>query len=75
MIDYRKRIVTDPSIMLGKPVIKGTRITVEVILSKMGEGATVEQLIQSYPHISQEDIMASLCYSADVIGREELLAS
>lgn len=75
MMDYRTRIVTDPSIMLGKPVIKGTRITVEVILGKLGEGATVEQLIQSYPHISHEDIMASLCYSADVIGREELLAS
>ena len=75
MIDYKKRISSDPAIMLGKPVIKGTRLPVETILCKMGEGATVEQLLQSYPYITQEDIMASLCYSAEVIGREELLAS
>jgi len=70
---YRERITADAEIMLGKPVIRGTRITVELVLTKLGEGATTEELLQAYPHLRREDVMAALAYSADVIGREELL--
>jgi len=59
--------------MLGKPVIKGTRVPVELILRKLGEGETIEDLLQAYPHLTREDILAAFSYSADVIGNEEML--
>jgi len=71
---YADRIVSDQKIMLGKPVIKGTRITVELILKKLSEGNSMDELIQSYPHLTKEDILAVLSYSADVIAREEIIA-
>jgi len=71
---YKERISVDPEIMLGKPVIKGTRITVELILKKLSEGMTFEELLEAYPHLSKDDILAALSYSADVIAQEELIA-
>ena len=59
--------------MVGKPVIRGTRITVEHILTRMSEGMTIEELIEAYPNLTKEDILAALAYSADVIGKEEML--
>ena len=73
-MEYIKRIVSDPDIMLGKPVIKGTRITVELILRKMAEGMTIEELLEAYPHLTKDDVLAAVSYSADVISREELIA-
>lgn len=71
---YTDRIISNPKIMLGKPVIKGTRITVELILKKLSEGISVDELIQAYPHLTREDIFAVLSYSADVISKEEMIA-
>ena len=75
VMDYKERIITDPNIMLGKPVIKGTRITVELILRKLSEDITIEELLNAYPHLTKEDILAALSYSADVISLEELIAT
>lgn len=72
---YRDRIIVDPQIMLGKPVIKGTRITVELILRKLADGVSFEDIIKAYPHLSKEDILAAISYSADVISQEELIGS
>lgn len=71
----KERIAADPNIMLGKPTIKGTRITVEIILRKMSEGMTVEGLLEAYPSLSREDVLAALSYSADVISEEAIIAS
>ena len=73
-MDYKKRIIADPNIMLGKPVIKGTRITVELILHRLSEGMSIENLVEAYPHLTIEDIYAALAYSAEVISREEMIA-
>lgn len=70
---YRDRITANPEVMLGKPVVKGTRITVELLLSKLGDGSTTDELLLAYPHLHREDIMAALAYSAEVVGREEIL--
>lgn len=72
-MNYRESIVSSPDIMVGKPVIRGTRITVEHILTRMSEGMTIEELIEAYPNLTKEDILAALAYSADVIGKEEML--
>jgi len=74
IMDYRKHIVCNPGILLGKPVIKGTRISVELILKKLSEGITTEELIEAYPSLNWKDINAVLAYSADVIAREEFIA-
>jgi uncharacterized protein (DUF433 family) len=58
------RIAIDPKIMLGKPVIRGTRIPVELILRKLGEGATQQDLLDAYPQLKKEDIHAAMTYAA-----------
>ncbi len=73
-MNYRDRIIADPQIMLGKPVIKGTRITVELILRKLSQKVIFEDLLKSYPHLTLDDIYAVLAYSADVISKEEVIA-
>jgi len=70
---YTNRIVVNPEIMLGKPVIKGTRITVELIVRCLSEGMSIEELLEAYPHLTREDIMASLSYSADVLSKQTLI--
>lgn len=64
------RIEISPDIMLGKPVIKGTRIPVELIVRKLGEGASVEDLLDAYPNLKKEDIQAALIYAADTLANE-----
>lgn len=56
-------IVVDPDIMLGKPVLAGTRITVELILEKLAAGETIEQILEEYPQLSRDNILAALAYS------------
>ncbi len=67
-----KRIVVDPKIMLGKPVIKGTRLPVEIIIEKVAYGATIENLRKDYPFLKEDDIRAALLYAAKRIANEEI---
>lgn len=66
------RIEIDASVMLGKPVIRGTRITVELILRKLSEGATHADLLDAYPRLTREDIQAALALAADALAHEEI---
>ncbi len=68
------RIEIDPAVMLGKPVIGGTRIPVELILRKLSEGASEADLLDAYPRLTVEDIRAGLAYAADTVSFEEHLA-
>jgi len=70
MKSYHNRIHINPAIMLGKPVIKGTRIPVELIVRKIGEGALTEDLLDAYPNITKEDIQAAVLYAADSLANE-----
>jgi uncharacterized protein (DUF433 family) len=65
------RIEINPKVMLGKPVIRGTRITVELILRKLSEGATEADLLDAYPRLTRQDIQAAIGYAADTVAREE----
>lgn len=62
-----------PEVMQGKPVIRGTRIPVELIVRKMGEGASIEDLIDGYPNLTRESVQAALVYAADIIGNENII--
>ena len=68
------RIEINPDVMLGKPVIRGTRIPVELILRKLSEGAAEAELLEGYPRLMPEDIRAALAYAADCVSHEETLA-
>jgi len=65
------RIEINPKVMLGKPVIRGTRIPVELILRKLSEGATEPELLDAYPRLTREDIKAAIGYAADTVAHEE----
>jgi uncharacterized protein (DUF433 family) len=66
-----ERIEINPSVMQGKPVIKGTRIPVELVLRKLGEGATERDLLDAYPNLTTTDIRAAMTYAADTLAHEE----
>jgi uncharacterized protein (DUF433 family) len=68
------RIEVNPKVMLGKPVIRGTRIPVELILRKLGEGASEADLLDAYPRLKRADIQAALSYAADALAHEETIA-
>jgi uncharacterized protein (DUF433 family) len=70
---YHERIEVRPEVMLGKPVIKGTRIPVEIIVRKLGEGASVEELLDGYPRLKRVDIQAALLFAADIIRDEKVV--
>jgi uncharacterized protein (DUF433 family) len=62
-----KLIQSDPAIMMGKPVVAGTRITVELILEKLAAGETIEQLLEAHPRLTQEAIRAALGFAAEAL--------
>jgi uncharacterized protein (DUF433 family) len=70
----RNRIEVNPKIMLGKPVIRGTRVPVELILRKLGEGARDADLLDAYPRLTRADIQAALLYAADTLAHEEVVS-
>jgi uncharacterized protein (DUF433 family) len=63
------RIEINPDVMLGKPVIRGTRLTVELLLRKLSEGASEESLLEAYPHLTREDIKAAIAFAADTVAQ------
>lgn len=71
-MDFRERIECKPDVLLGKPVIKGTRISVELILKKLSQEASVSDLLVAYPHLTQQDIFAALSYASAALSGEEL---
>ena len=73
-MNWREHISSDPAIMFGKMVIKGTRIPVELILEKLAVGNSFNDLIQAYPKITLSDIQSCLLYAADSIKHEKTLA-
>jgi len=66
----RDRIEINPLVMQGKPVVRDTRIPVELLLRKLSEGASVEDLLDAYPRLTGDDIRACLAYAADTIAHE-----
>lgn len=71
---YRGVIVSDPAVMLGKPVIAGTRITVELILELLSSGATPDDILKEYPHLARAGINAALAFAADALRSDRAYA-
>jgi uncharacterized protein (DUF433 family) len=74
-MDWRDRIGADPNVLVGKPVVKGTRIAVELVLDLLAAGYTPEQIRQQYDHLAPEDIQACLAYAREVVGSERMFTT
>ena len=71
--DLLERIEVNAQVMLGKPVIKGTRLPVEIVLRKLSEGATEMELLDAYPRLTKTDIRAALAYAASALAHETIV--
>ena len=69
------RIVQDPAVMMGKPVVKGTRVPVETVLRRLGTGDPVAQILADYPQLTEDDIHAAQAFAADYLAGEEIVAA
>lgn len=69
------RIVAEPDVMMGKPCIKGTRISVELILRKLGAGRSFADILDAYPQLTEDDLRAALAFAADYLQHETVLAA
>jgi len=74
-MEIKNYIESNPKIMLGKPVIKGTRITVEIVLRKLSDGFSKKDICEMYPHIKTDDIQACIAYAAEVIQSEKVISA
>lgn len=71
-MDWKERIIVDPNVLVGKPVIKGTRIAVEFVVDLLGRGWTVEDVLAEYDHLTREDIQACLAYASEILKTERV---
>jgi uncharacterized protein (DUF433 family) len=71
--DPLDRIAIDPQVMLGKPVIRGTRITVEILLEKIAAGSSVAEILIDYPRLSREDVLAAVAYAREALSTDEII--
>jgi uncharacterized protein (DUF433 family) len=69
------RIAADPAVMMGKPCIRGTRITVELILRKLGAGRSFADVLDAHPQLREQDLRAALAFAADYLQHETVLAA
>ncbi|MBS0593184.1 MAG: DUF433 domain-containing protein [Proteobacteria bacterium] len=74
-MNWRDRIGSDPDILVGKPAVKGTRISVELVLGWLAQGWTHEMLLQSYPQLHNDDILACLAFAAEMLRDEQYVAA
>ena len=72
LTDY---VEAKPDVMLGKPVIRGTRITVELVMRRVSQGATVEALLEDYPHLTRAGVLGALDYAYRVVANEEMIVT
>jgi uncharacterized protein (DUF433 family) len=71
-MNWQDRIIIDPNVLVGKPIIKGTRISVEFVIDLLGRGWTVEQILREYDHLTADDVQACLAYASDVLKSERV---
>jgi uncharacterized protein (DUF433 family) len=71
-MNWNERITVNPKILVGKPIIKGTRISVEFVVDLLGRGWTVDRVLREYDHLTPEDIQACLAYAGDILKSERV---
>jgi uncharacterized protein (DUF433 family) len=72
-LELLERIEIHPEVMLGKPVVRGTRITVEILLEKLAAGASMEEILADYPELERDDVLAALAYARQAVSTDEVI--
>jgi len=73
--NWQERITSDPNIMVGKPVVRGTRMTVEFLLGRFADGWTEKMILENYPHLTPEDLRAVFAYAVDCMRDAKVFSS
>ena len=71
-MEWRERITTDPNILVGKPIIKGTRLAIELIIDLLAQGWSESEILRNYPGLTHEDIQACLMYTSEILRSEKV---
>ncbi len=74
-MDWREHIVVDPAVLVGKPIIKGTRISVELLLDRLADGWSYSEILEAYPHITREQVQAAVTFAAELFKEERFVAT
>ncbi|WP_295392616.1 DUF433 domain-containing protein [uncultured Thiodictyon sp.] len=74
MTEWRNRITVDPEVLVGKPIVRGTRISVELLLDRLGDGWSIEQILDAYPRLSRDDVLAAISFVSEVFREERFIA-
>jgi uncharacterized protein (DUF433 family) len=72
VMNWQERIIIDPEILVGKPVVKGSRLAVEFIIDLLAKGWSEDEILRNYPGLSQEDIRACLSYASEILRAEKI---
>ncbi|MBK6350463.1 MAG: DUF433 domain-containing protein [Proteobacteria bacterium] len=73
-MEWKNHIVVDPDILVGKPVIKGTRISVELLLDRFADGWSYDDILEAYPHLMREQVQAAVAFAAELFREERFVA-
>lgn len=73
-LDWRDHVTVNPDILVGKPIIKGTRISVELLLDRLGDGWSMAEILESYPHLKREDVQAAVKFATELFKEERFVA-
>ncbi|HOG04015.1 MAG: DUF433 domain-containing protein [Candidatus Accumulibacter propinquus] len=73
-MNWKDRITVDPQVLVGKPIIRGTRISVELLMDRLADGWSMEQILDSYPRVTREDVLAAIAFVTEVFREEDFVA-
>ena len=73
-MNWKDRIIVDPQVLVGKPIIRGTRISVELLMDRLADGWSMEQILDSYPRLTREDVLAAIAFVTEVFREEDFVA-
>lgn len=73
-MDWREQIVVDPTVLVGKPIIKGTRISVELLLDRFADGWGYDEVLAAYPHLTREQVRAAVTFASELFKEEKYIA-
>lgn len=73
-MDWREHIVVDPDVLVGKPIVKGTRISVELLLDRFADGWSYDDVLEAYPHLTREQVRAAVTFASELFKEEKYVA-
>lgn len=73
-MNWKDRIIIDPKVLVGKPIIRGTRISVELLMDRLADGWSTEQILESYPRVTRDDLLAAISFVTEVFREEDYIA-